>query len=361
MKLSAHLCLALILGFVASAVYAAEPPKPVKEKSPGDLAAEAFFKLRDDKEAPPTPERLTNVMAAGITFLKTYPMHGRASGVINSLATFGTTMKDTKEKKMGPQRTAWLSKLQYEALVHGGADDLAKAAPEALKALAAATAGVLAKEAPTQENVADFREKIDRLAAMPEAARFQVEQERAFIQLLKQMRNIPMAERLTTKLLASTDKKMAAMAQEELNMINITKQPLALTFPTLDGKTVDVATLVGKPVCFFFWATTHEGSLKEIDGMQEGLASLPKNKFEVILVNCDKAENRDAVEKYIKKNRLKNSVWFTGNGMENELGAKANVTKLPATLLFDAKGMFVSKTDKFQGTPAQLKKLLGVK
>lgn len=353
--------LRLSLAMALSLVFAAALPaqkKDAKEKSPADVAGEAFIKLREEKDVPPTPARQAAIMTAGIDFLKTYPTNYRANRVIDLLATFGTTMK---EKNQAPQRVAWLSKLQYEILRVNLPDDAPKAAPAALKALAAAAAGQLVKEAPTKDNLMDYRDKIDRLAEMPEKWRFLSEQEKNFIQVLKLMNNLPVAEKHATALLNNPDERVAKMAQEELNLIQIARQPLELAFPTLDGKTVELATLRGKPVFYLLWATTNEASLKEIEAMAEAFDPLPAAKFEVVLVNCDPAENREAVEKYVKKNRLKQKVWFAGTGMSNELAAKLNVTKLPATAVFDQKGLFVWAGNKVQGSPGQLKKLLGIK
>lgn len=356
MSLYSRLSLVLVFSFIATGVFAADPK--AKAKPPADVAAEAFFALRDDKEALPTPERINKIMAAGITFLKTYPGHARANAVITSLATFGTTMKD---KKQASQRVAYLSSLQYEILRQGGGDEKNKLAPTAMKALAAATAGTLAKEAPSRENFLDFRERIDRLAEMPEAGKFLTEQERAYIQLLKGMNNVAQAEKHAMKLVAGADKRAATMAQEELNIINIAKQPLELSFTAMDGRAVDVAQMRGKVVYFVFWATTNEASLNELKALKDVYAEYRREKFEIITVCYDKPEDKAAVEKFVKSNKITWPVWYTDTPAASEFGAKMNITKAPGFALFDVKGMYVSTGVRSAALGAQIKRLLGIK
>jgi len=351
------LALTLLLSLIVAGAHAADP-KNAAEKSPADLAADAFFKLRDAKDAPPTPERQAKVLEAGIAFLKDYPASGRAGGVMNSLATFGATIKD---KKQAAQRTAWYSRLQYEAFVQASKAEAGSPAATAFTALLATTAGAFAKEVPNGENIAAFREKIDRLAPLPESTRFLSDQERTFIQLLKMIRKVDLAEKHANALLASKDKRVAGMAKQELKLIEIAKQPLELTFTALDGKQVDLAQLRGKVVYFYFWATTGEGSTKDLLELKNTYAEFKKEKFELIAVSLDTAADKAQVEKFVKSNKLVFPVWYAGTGTENELGERLNISKPSSSALFDANGMFVATGVRSGSLGGQLKKMLGIK
>lgn len=357
MHLSLRLVLALAVGLSSTGGLLAQQKKG-KEKSPADLAIEAYLKPVDKDATPPAP---AEVLAAGVKLLKEYPTNGKANDVIKRIARYGVdTMKDTKGKSQAAQRVAWLSQVQYAVLREGGGDT-PPAAQAALKALAAATAGSAMRQTPSKENLADYRERIDRVAEMPEGARFLVELERGYIQLLRDIRNFAGAEKQATALLEHKDKKMQEMAQDELSMVQIRKQPLELTFTALDGKTVDVATLRGKGLVFLFCVmTNNEASANEIDALESVVGLLPKGKCEFVLVSCDKEENRAAVEQFVKKNRLKQPVWFAGTGYKNELADKLNVTKAPSTAVFDAKGMFVSVGNKPPANREQFLKILGL-
>lgn len=327
-RLSWLLSLCLLL----SAAYAAEPKK---EKPPGEAAADAFIALRN-KDEPMTPQRMNQVITAGLTYLKTYAMHPRAIGVMNSLASFGTKMED---KKMAPQRIAYLSTLQYEILRQGG-EAKHEQAPTALKALAAAAAGQAFIEAPSRDKLLEFREKLDSLAEMPESGHYQPGLERQYVSFLKQTNNLPMAEAHLTRLQQSADKRVSDMARAEMKLLSLAKQPLELSFTATNGKTVNLADLRGQLVFFIFWASTNEASVQELRTIQEAEANNRWKKIQIIAVCYDNEENKAAAEKVLKRERIKWPVWFSGR--DNELGEKLGVTKLPDTALFDERGIYLA-------------------
>lgn len=333
-----RLSFALVLGFILTGAFAADPKTP---KSPGDLAADTFFELRDKKDVKLTPERQTKILNTGLAFLKEHPDHSRANEVITSLATFGATMKD---KKQAPERVAWMSRLQYEILNQGSGEEVTPLAQAALRALGAATAEAQFKEAPSQEKVLEWRAKIDRLTELSESQPFLAEQERAFIRTLKTSYPSAVAVEQATRLLAHPDKRVAEMAKEELSLIEIARQPLELTFTALDGKTVELAALRGRLVYFVFWATTNEQSVEDLLEILYIANKYRGEKIDIIAVSYDTAENKAAVEKFVKAKWIKCPVWYTGTGMNNEFGAKVGVKWLPGTALFDEKGLFVSNS-----------------
>ncbi|WP_438481459.1 TlpA family protein disulfide reductase [Oleiharenicola lentus] len=330
--------------------------KNAAEKTPADIAADAFFKLRDEKDAVPSQARFAQIIKSGLGFLTQYPAEKRTSGVITGLATFGSTIKD---KKLAPQRAAWLPLLKYEVINQGGSDK-SEPARLAFAALSASIAGVEAKEMPNRATVEAFREKIDRLAELPGASRFLPEQERAFIQVLKQA-SPKNAEQHANALLKHSEKAVVQVARDELNLIEIAKQPLELKFTALDGKPVDVAQLRGKVVYLFFWATTNEASVKELAALKEIYFTYKKPGFEIISVSHDKEAAKDAVIKQMKDARLAVPVLLDGQGSKGELSQKLNVRSLPASALFDKNGMFVSTNVRATRLEAEVKKLLGIK
>lgn len=353
-----RLSFALLLGSFLSGAFAADP-KPAKEKTPADIASDAFFKLRDAAKTDPTAEQQAQLIALGIAYLKEYPTGEKAKDVIFGLAGFAEA--NMKGKPLAPQRLYWLSKLQYEILSNRGGESANKETSAALKALAAAAAGTLFAEDGSGESRKDYREKIDQLAAMPEGGRYLLDQERAYIQAMKKTRNTNLAEKQATQLLAHPDKRIAKMAREELNLIQIAKQPLALTFTALNGTTVNLADLHGKVVHFAFWTTTNEESTKELLALKEVYNGFRKEQFAIIAVSLDAAADKGAVEEFVKRNKIKWPVWYAGTGTENELAAKLNITKVPHAALFDPNGNFVSTGVRSEKLSGQVNKLLGIK
>lgn len=349
--------LSLGLALLTTALLSAQSgAKGAKDKSPGDAAADAYYALRDNKEAAVTGQRLQQVMAAGLTYLAEHPAHGRVSSVINSLATFGSTMRD---KKLAPMLSYWNSQLKYEAVnrrTQAGISDELRAIWTTLEA---AVAGYEVRLAPGRENLAAFREKIDRLADLPGASRFLSGQEKEFLAVLSEL-NPGGGAAYARKLLEHPDKKVATMAREELNLVEVRSKPYELTFTALDGREVDFAGLRGKAVLLFFWSAANENSLKDLDA----LAEIHRNyrlEFEIVTVCYDPETERAKVAKLVKDRKLKWPVYFDGQGKENAFGAMLNVRTLPAGFVFDKKGMMVANGLRANRVEAVVKKILGVK
>ena len=329
-------------------------PKPAKEKSPGDSAAEEFFKLRDAKEAAPTPARFVEIINSGLSFLAKYPAHNRVNAVINSLATFGQTMRD---KKQAALRASYLSRLQYEILRQGGSDSLSEEAKTAFKAMGAAAAGAAVHDAVSRENIDAYRDKIDRLAEMPDPSRFLAEQEKGYLLVLIAT-NAANAEKQAQKLLTHPDKKVASMAQDELNLMAMRKQPLELKFTALDGHEVDVVQMRGKVLYFVFWSTTNESSTKDLAELKDFYVPYQKLGVEIITVSHD--TDKDAVAKYVKDKRWAWPVLFDGQGSKGEFSTKLNARNLPASALFDQNGILATTGVRSSKLEAEVIKL-GIK
>ena len=95
---------------------------------------------------------------------------------------------------------------------------------------------------------------------------------------------------------ATTISVGAAMAREELNIVEVKKEPYALKFTGLDGKEVDFAQLRGKVVALYFWSTTNKASTDRIEPLKQLLSTYKKRGFEIVSVCYDKAEDRAKVE-----------------------------------------------------------------
>ncbi len=347
------LCLALAACTLIAGGLSAQP-KPAKEKSPGDIAAEEFFKLRDNKEAAPTPARFVEIINSGLSFLAKYPTHSKVSSVISSLATYGTTIRD---KKLAALRASWLSRLQYEILRQGGSDALSEEAKTAFKAMGAAAAGAAARDNMSRETIDAYRDKIDRLAEMPDPSRFLAEQEKGYLDMLRMLKGDG-AEKQAQKLRTHPDKKVAGMAQDELNLMAMRKQPLELKFTALDGHEVDVAQMRGKVLYFVFWSTTNEASTKDLAELKDFYVPYQKLGVEIITVSHD--TDKDAVTKYVKDKHWAWPVLFDGQGNKGEFSAKLNARNPPASALFDQNGILATTGVRSSKLEAEVIKL-GIK
>ena len=215
------LILALVcsLGLAASAI--AQAPKTGKDgdkkapapKTPGDLAYDAFNKVRTEKGGKMDQARFRAVISAGMTYLMEFPTHGRVNDAIRDLAFFGRNI-DSKQPAL---RTAYSSLLKLDVTNARYKEGISDPVKLVLAALDAAVADNDVREANSADNLATFREKIDTLAQTPGGGRFLVDRERSYVHILILSQNPARGEAHLKKLLEHPEKPVVAMAREELN------------------------------------------------------------------------------------------------------------------------------------------------
>jgi cytochrome oxidase Cu insertion factor (SCO1/SenC/PrrC family) len=360
MKTTRLLLVALFASlFFAGSVSAQAPAAKKAEKSPADLASDAFYKVYNDKEAKLTQEQFKKVIDAGFAYLSQYPTHGKAPGAVTDL---GHWAKSITDKKLAAYRGAYVAQLKYEVVNQRYKEGLTDDAKAAFAAVEAAAVEFEAGDATSRDNVNALREKIDALAAMPGSARFLRAREENYAKLLL-FTNSSAGEAHLKKLLTHADKGVQDMARTELNIIEVKKVPYDLKFTTWDGKPVDLATLRGKVVALVVWSGTSDNTVKMIDAMKQ-VHSFYKKNFEVIGVSFDKEADREKVAKFIKDNKISWPVHYDGKEAKNEWASKLNVTKAPAVVLLDKKGMFVRNnqaTNNQEQLEKEIKRLVDAK
>jgi peroxiredoxin len=348
-RLLARLVLGLALGLAP--LIAAES---AKEKSPGDAAAAAFFEIRDDKDAKLDGARILKLQKAGLDFLTAYPTHPRANSVVSALANFGGTIRD---KKLQPMRDYWGSQLNYEIVNRRTKADASDEVRAVIGSLDAAYAGFMARTAPSRETLDTYRDRIDRLAGLAGGNRYLPNHEREYIQTLL-MVGPKQAEAHARKLIEGGDKKLAAVAQEELNLIQLGTTPLELKAAILDGGEFDAAALRGKVLYFVFWSSTNEASVKELAALQDFYKPYQKLGVEIVTISHD--TDREALAKFVKAKGYAWPVLFDGTGNKGEFSVKANAKNVPASALFTQKGTLVKTGVKSSQLEAEVMKL-GIK
>ena len=118
---------------------------------------------------------------------------------------------------------------------------------------------------------------------------------------------------------------------------------------TLDGKTIDLAEMRGKPVLLFFWATYQKASVAQLVTVNK-LAADQKGAIEVVALSIDDAGAMDEVRKVVKEK---------GITLDVALGEAAVldaywITEIPSYVLLDADGKVVGSESK----PKDLTELL---
>lgn len=345
---SRYLTLALIglLGF-GTAVQAQAPAKGGDKKAPApktpaDLAFDEFNKVRGGG-GKMDQKRFQAVIAAGLAYLTQYPTHGRVNDGVRDLAFFGSSIDRTQTAL----RTSYASLLGLEVTNWKYKEGLSDPAKAVIAALDAAVADFDMREAANAEKLATLREKIDALAQTPGGARFLVERERSYAHLII-VSQPGRAEGHLKAALANPDKGVATMAREELNILEVRKEPYALAFTGLDGKPVDLAQLRGKVVGLYFWSSTNGNSTRNFDRLKQVYSDYRKRGLELVTVSYDKAEDREKLEKFVKENRIAWPVYFDGKGAGADFAKKLNANSVPRLYVFDQKGILQTS---LQGSP----------
>jgi peroxiredoxin len=327
------------------------------EKGPADVAFDEFRKQFEQAAAKPDQTHFRALVTAAFVFVEKYPTQRRTPDVLKALSTFGEKLNP---KTQAAIRAAWLAQLKYEILSEKTSDRLDDDGRAAVASLDASVADYDVRLAPNRETLANFRGKIDTLAEMPGGARFLQAHEVSYVEILERM-NPAAAEAHLQKLTSHTDRNIATIARDELNVLELRKAPYELKFTALDGKECDLAQLRGKVVALVFWATTNQTSTRELLALRETYSELRKRGFEIVTVSYDKPEQRDAVAKFVMDNKVTWPVYFDGKGDKNEFGGKLNVRRLPAVALFDKKGILAGTGLRANEVRPGVAQLLGVK
>ncbi len=323
-------------------------------KSPADLLADEFYKVRNQQGAKQDQAQFAKVIAAGIAFLQQFPTSGRAADVVRDMGNYASDK--LRDKAVAPMRGVYVSQLQYEALNARYKEGLSEEAKAAIAALTASAADAEARDMMSKQNLETLREKIDALAQVPGSARFLAGREKSYFEILA-FNNPARGEDHLKSLLTHTQKPVADMARQELDLFNIKKEPYALKFTALDGKEVDLAQLRGKVVGLYFWSTTSGSSTRNFETLKQ-VAADNKNRFALVTVSYDKPEDREKLEKYVKENRIAWPVHFDGKGNKAEFASKLAVGSAPRLVLFDQDGMMLSNNLPVNQLDPAIKKLV---
>jgi glutathione peroxidase-family protein len=353
---TSRLVLSLLAAFGAAAFVQGQPAPSAK--TPVDLAAESFFKLTDDRTAKPDEARFAKIIGSGIEFLMTTPEHKRSPDVVFALAMYGLTMTDPK---LAPYRIAYAGKLSAAIVDFRYKPELSPAAKTACAALDAGVRDYEARMQLNRETLRALREKIDELAPLADSNRYLAEREGSYVELVMKSQGPAAGERHLKKLADHRDSAVALMARENLNIIEVSKTPYQLKFTAFDGKECDFEKLRGKMVAVLFWNSAEETSAKSLAALKAAHTKYAANGFEVISVSLDKAEDREAVKKFLADKKVAWPTHFDGTGVKNEWVAKLNVHAAPQLALFDQKGMLLTNNARFDRLDEDLKKLLNVK
>lgn len=130
-------------------------------------------------------------------------------------------------------------------------------------------------------------------------------------------------------------------------------KPIDLKFVALDGKNIDLASLVGKVVLLQFWATWSAASLEELAGVKSAYEQLHDKGLEVIGVSLDR--ERNSLEQFVSDQGI---VWSQSfEGETNSIAERFSISSVPTLWLLDKHGK-LRDINARTGLTARIKRLL---
>lgn len=160
---------------------------------------------------------------------------------------------------------------------------------------------------------------------------------------------------ILTELSKSANPEVAREAAAQLRFKNILREPLPLAFTAVDGSEFDIASLRGKVVLVYFWASNSGSSVAEAPAVVAAYEKYREQGFEVVGISLD--SNKDRMLAVTADKKMTWPQHFDGKGMKNAISSSYAVRTLPTMWLVNKKG-FVAFTDARGELEDLVKKLL---
>jgi peroxiredoxin len=114
-----------------------------------------------------------------------------------------------------------------------------------------------------------------------------------------------------------------------------------LTFPAIDGSTVDLANLRGKVVLLDFWATWCPPCRGEVPNVVSVYNKYHSRGFEIVGISLD--QNRDSLSQFTANNGMTWPEFFDGQSWGNSLARHFDIRFIPQMWLLDRQGRIITK------------------
>ena len=132
------------------------------------------------------------------------------------------------------------------------------------------------------------------------------------------------------------DPEISRAAQTGLEMLAMRSKPLELSFTALDGSKIDLAKLRGKVVLVDFWATWCPPCVEEVPELVKTYEKFHEQGLEIVGISLDK--DKDALEKFLKENKMTWPQYFDGGGWENKIAQRFKIQSVPTMWLLGRDG-----------------------
>jgi thiol-disulfide isomerase/thioredoxin len=134
-----------------------------------------------------------------------------------------------------------------------------------------------------------------------------------------------------------TDNRYEKLMRKIKNNIGIGKPVKDFAFKLMDGRKFDIAGNRGKVILIDFWATWCPPCIKGIPFLKEIYSKYASHGFDIIAISLD--SDQKAVTDYLKKERIKWPVRFSGEGWMDKTARLFKVNLIPSYWLIDRNGI----------------------
>jgi hypothetical protein len=151
------------------------------------------------------------------------------------------------------------------------------------------------------------------------------------------------------------DPDLQSRIADDLKRVRLVGQVVPLTFTSVQGQEVSLASLAGRPVFILFFAQTSLPSIAALDKLRQEVGQLPQGSIRVIGVNLD--EKREAVVNLLKTRNLTWPIAWDGKGWESPVVRGLGINALPTVWLLDSQGRLRS-LNALEGAAAKARELM---
>ncbi len=125
-------------------------------------------------------------------------------------------------------------------------------------------------------------------------------------------------------------------AAKEAHKMDAIGKPVDIQFTAFDGREVDVSKMKGKVVMIDFWATWCGPCIGEAPNVDAAYEKYHDQGFEIVGISLD--SEKDALAKYLKKEKVPWPQFFDGNQWKNKFAVQFGINSIPAMWLIDKQG-----------------------
>jgi len=157
------------------------------------------------------------------------------------------------------------------------------------------------------------------------------------------------------------DHPLTPMARGAIKRLELNGKPMELTGPTVQGKSFDIASLKGKVVAVYYWASSgSKASIGDFAMLKQMQAAHGAKGFEIVTVNLD--DTLSAATTFLASNPLPGTHLFQATdqarGLDSPLAIHYGIVGIPTIILVGKDGKVIDRSIQINELEEAVKKAL---